>query len=376
MQIHLYCMCLNEAKIIPYFLSHYRDIATKIYVLDNGSTDDSLHLLAGDERITVAPVETRHESFADTYTSLMNNAWKPSREKADWVITAEMDEHLHHPDLPAYLRQCRTDGITLLTSVGYNMITEAFPTDPRPLWRQIVRGARAPDYDKPAVFDPQAIVEINYRHGRHAADPTGRVTPEARRQVKLLHYKSLGLDYVCERNDTLAVGLKAVDLQTGRGAHYLRDQARTRADFETIRAQARRVPGLRLDGVAPEPTFEDEVDLLDRSGLFDPVHYLAQNGDVASAGIDPLVHFCTFGWREDRAPNRHFAPRWYHRIYRHEVSDEVNPLLDYVLEGERLGRFPGPDFDPELYRLAERLNPGESPLRHLLASERRPRKPA
>ncbi|TGD95495.1 glycosyltransferase family 2 protein [Methylobacterium nonmethylotrophicum] len=370
MQIHLYCMCLNEEKIIPYFLAHYRDLITKFYVFDNGSTDRSLDLLAGDERISVAQVATQADSFADTYTSLMNNAWKGSRESADWIVTAEMDEHLHHPDLPAYLGHCRREGVTVLTTVGYNMIAERFPTDPRPLWQQIVRGARATAYDKPAIFDPQAIDEINYGHGRHGASPSGRVAYEARRQVKLLHYKSLGLDHVCERNDILAQGLRKVDLAERHGEHYLRNRAETRADFETIRAHARRVPGLRLDGAPPEPILEDELDLLSRSGLFDAADYLARNPDVAAAGIAPLMHFCTFGWREDRSPNRHFSPSWYRRTYRDSVAEDMNPLLDYVLTGERLGRFPAPHFDPELYRAAEGLPVGVSPLGHLLATER------
>ena len=77
------------------------------------------------------------------------------------------------------------------------------PTDPRPLWRQIVRGVRETAYDKPAIFDPKAITAINYYNGRHAASPTGHVVHEPQRQVKLLHYKCLGVDYVCSKSRTL-----------------------------------------------------------------------------------------------------------------------------------------------------------------------------
>lgn len=368
MAIHLYCMCLNEARMIPYFLAHYLPIADKIFVFDNGSTDGSLDLLKGDDRIVVETVRTQGASFMDTYNSLMNTAWTRSRGEAEWIVTAEMDEHLHHPDLRGYLARARHVGVTFVTALGYNMIAEEFPTDPRPLWQHVVRGAREFAYDKPAIFDPQAITEINYDNGRHAASPTGHVVHEPQRQVKLLHYKSLGLDYVCARNDALSIGLQADDIEAKHGAHYLRNRRQTEADLHAIRAFARRVPGLHAPGdIEGEVSFGEEVDRIAASGLFDARHYRKKNPDVAASSIDPLIHYCAFGWREARRPNSHFDSAWYLKTYAREVPAGINPLLDYILVGEKRGRFPSVDFDPELYRLERRLTSGVSPLHHFLA---------
>ncbi|MGH1573435.1 glycosyltransferase family 2 protein [Methylobacterium sp. P31] len=199
-------MCLNEEKMIPYFLLHYINIVDKICIFDNGSTDKSLDLLKGDEKINVQEVKTEGESFCHFYRELMNTAWKNSRHDTDWILTAEMDEHLHHPDLRSYLDHCREVGTTILKATGFEMITDQFPTDSRPLWMHVTHGAREKLCDKPAIFDPKAINEINYDHGRHLAAPQGNVRFEEFPQVKLLHYKSLGLEYVCERNRILAGG--------------------------------------------------------------------------------------------------------------------------------------------------------------------------
>jgi chromosome segregation ATPase len=47
--------------------------------------------------------------------------------------------------------------------------------------------------------------------------------------------------------------------------------------------------------------------VLRESGLFDPDWYLAENEDVAKAGIDPLLHYVEFGANENRAPNAFLA---------------------------------------------------------------------
>jgi hypothetical protein len=38
-------------------------------------------------------------------------------------------------------------------------------------------------------------------------------------------------------------------------------------------------------------------------GLFDSDFYLTNNPDLVTAGVDPLLHFLEFGWREGRRPS-------------------------------------------------------------------------
>lgn len=63
----------------------------------------------------------------------------------------------------------------------------------------------------------------------------------------------------------------------------------------------------------------DRRNLVESSGVFEPVWYCQNNPDVFEAGMDALNHFCTFGLYEDRPP----GPKFYPAVYRIE-----NPHLD------------------------------------------------
>jgi hypothetical protein len=52
-----------------------------------------------------------------------------------------------------------------------------------------------------------------------------------------------------------------------------------------------------------------------RPERFDYVYYLQHNPDVLAAGVDPLRHFQTFGWKEGRNPNAFFDTAGYLATY-------------------------------------------------------------
>jgi FMN phosphatase YigB (HAD superfamily)/predicted O-methyltransferase YrrM len=72
---------------------------------------------------------------------------------------------------------------------------------------------------------------------------------------------------------------------------------------------------------------------LDPHPLFDTSFYLAQNPDVAAAGVNPLVHFLVHGYREGRRPCAEFDPAWYVEHYPHVRAGQANPLIHYVSRG-------------------------------------------
>lgn len=367
-QVHLHAMCWNEARMIPYFFRHYNDIVDKFFIWDNGSTDGSLELLKGDERVRVAHWAVTGDSFVHAACLLTDNFWKPSRGLADWVFVVEMDEHLFHPDMRAHLQRCTHEGATAVKVIGYDMVAERFPTDEKPLWQLVTRGVRSSELDKMAIFDPQAIVETNYQAGRHVSEPTGRVI-RSNRPVLLLHYKRLGVDYVCERNAILRTGLRPGDIAEQFGVHYQAAADEVAQGHVAFLGMAYHVPGLPGSvGATLTQTFEQELETLRASGLFDEAFYLRRYPDVQRAGRDALEHFCERGWREGRNPDRHFDSAWYAEAYGELIGD-VNPLLDYILAGEELGRRPSPDFDPAEYRFLRGLPAADSPLRHLLQQE-------
>jgi hypothetical protein len=101
---------------------------------------------------------------------------------------------------------------------------------------------------------------------------------------------------------------------------------------------------------------------------FDFEFYRAANPDVAAAGIDPLVHYNTFGFKEGRDPNAYFDTSGYLEAYEDVAAAGVNPLRHYLEFGAREGRDPSVAFDTTAYLAA---NPdvaaaGVNPLNHFL----------
>jgi glycosyltransferase involved in cell wall biosynthesis len=79
-----------------------------------------------------------------------------------------------------------------------------------------------------------------------------------------------------------------------------------------------------------------------------------------------MTHFHRFGWREGRCPNAYFDPAWYVRQYPDVASADVDPLLHYIQHGEAEGRRPVPHFDPAWYRRAYQVPPNTLALQHFL----------
>lgn len=78
--------------------------------------------------------------------------------------------------------------------------------------------------------------------------------------------------------------------------------------------------------------------LVRASGLFDPDTYLAINGDVASAGNDPLDHYLTYGGQEGRDLGGRFDANDYLRINQDVAEAGLNPLVHFLCFGLLEGR--------------------------------------
>lgn len=123
---------------------------------------------------------------------------------------------------------------------------------------------------------------------------------------------------------------------------------------------------VREAGKTPDPDYE----VVEHCGLLDPNFYLINGSDVHEAKVDPIKHFCDFGWREQRNPNVYFNTKWYLTTNPDVAMREMNPLVHYALVGEIRGRRPVVYFDPDWYRKAYKLAPETSPLRHFLEFRR------
>lgn len=116
-------------------------------------------------------------------------------------------------------------------------------------------------------------------------------------------------------------------------------------------------------------TFIDQ-EVIATSGLLDRNFYLIHGTDVHEAQMDPVLHFCRFGWRERRKPNIYFDTDWYIRTNPTVARLQINPLMHYILVGENDGRRPVVYFDPQWYRATYPVDPEASALAHYLAHRR------
>jgi hypothetical protein len=180
LRIHHYATCWNEARVLQFFFRHYQPFISRFFVYDDGSTDGSLDILAAEPDVVVRRRRRSHpDSFVLSGRDHTNNCWKESRGLADWVIIGNIDEHLHHPSLREYLEHCRDKGITVVPALGYQMLSDSFPPAHVKLCGAITRGAPWRQMNKLILFNPDAVREINFDVGRHAARPETSATPSA-----------------------------------------------------------------------------------------------------------------------------------------------------------------------------------------------------
>ena len=99
-------------------------------------------------------------------------------------------------------------------------------------------------------------------------------------------------------------------------------------------------PDVAAAGVDPLLHYETEgwKEGRDPSALFDTDYYLKQNPDVAAAGIDPLQHYAMYGWKEGRDPSLLFSDSKYLETYTDVAAAGVDPLAHYIEHGKSEGR--------------------------------------
>lgn len=81
--------------------------------------------------------------------------------------------------------------------------------------------------------------------------------------------------------------------------------------------------------------------------LIDRDYYLAQNPDVAAAGIDPVLHYLREGWREGRDPAPEFSTAAYLAAHPEAETQNLNPLLHKLAQAAAL-----PAYEPTADEIA------------------------
>lgn len=241
MKITLYIVCHNEQLILPHLLNYYSTIVDKIVVYDNESTDDTLKILneyKGDLEIRI--FKTNHQLRDDILSKIKNTCW--IGDNSDYCIVIEADEFIYHPlGLRNYLEQNLNNDF--FTPMGYQMISDEFPSDySKLITEQIKIGTPDPFYNKLSIINPKQVVDINFKPGGHEVHyelvgPDVKIieTPD----LKLLHYKFLGLNYILNKNKYYTNRVNQNNINKGWGVHHTQPDEKTIDVFNTIKKEAK-----------------------------------------------------------------------------------------------------------------------------------------
>ncbi len=116
------------------------------------------------------------------------------------------------------------------------------------------------------------------------------------------------------------------------------------------------------EGFLPSEKFKKIYYYLKDSGLFDEDYYLKKNPDVKKSGENPLLDYILFGYKDVKFPSDDlekiyysvndsglFDEFYYSKKYPSIKKSGVDPLLHYILFGYRDGMFPSFKFDGNYY---------------------------
>jgi hypothetical protein len=210
MNIEIYALCHQEAKIIPYFMRHYNQYG-QVYLYEGHSTDESAELARSLGAIIV-PLNTNNQVDDYIFTNIKSNCWKES--KADWVIICDMDEFLYHPNFVEYLGTIKE---TIILPRTFEMIADLYPTTSGQIYDEVRFGFETTK--KMFMFQPMELTDISYGIGCHTAQPEGNVIINKTSEIICMHMRHLSLEYIIQRNTYTYSRMSEINKKNGWGWH-------------------------------------------------------------------------------------------------------------------------------------------------------------
>ena len=230
MIVYTYIFCWNEEKILPFTLDHYAQFSDRIFLLDNYSTDKSKEIAESYDKVTVIPFSCQDEDTYDEYESakLRSNIYKDetygfnATKKADWAILVDADELIYHPDIETILKGYKDQGVAVPRLAGYNMFSKEFPKYKKGelITQKVKLGIESISECKPVIISPDKV-DVKFSVGAHFhSQATGHVLPSMYPDIKLLHYKNLGKEYVTNRYKQLSTRSSCTNKEHEFGEHW------------------------------------------------------------------------------------------------------------------------------------------------------------
>lgn len=183
---------------MPYLLRHYGPWVDKLIFYDGHSSDGTREMIQACPQAELRLWHGRDELADDEFQLTYNSVWKEARGVADWIIWIDADEFLFHPFMRNVLLHYLETGVTVVQTDGYTMVSDTPPNGAGQIYAEIRCGFADDCWSKCAIFSPQ--IEMRFHPGRHAIDVNHFQPVLSPPEIKLLHYRALGLDYVRARH--------------------------------------------------------------------------------------------------------------------------------------------------------------------------------
>jgi glycosyltransferase involved in cell wall biosynthesis len=200
-EIWAYLFSYNYEVMTRYAIKHYQQFCNKIILYDNESTDATPQIA----KSLGAEVRNYHTDGLDDdlIAKMKSNCWKEARNKnVDWIVVADMDELLYHPNIRMKLEELKSQGVTIIKTSSCHMVSPTLPTEDKPITDLVKTGNRNPPghhYNKMICFRPDCILETNFDSGAHnprleALYPAtiNIYGGEDQSDMLMLHYKYIG----------------------------------------------------------------------------------------------------------------------------------------------------------------------------------------
>lgn len=221
MIVHAHILAYNEEKLLPFTLDYYSNFCEKIFIYDNMSTDSSDEIYKNYSKVEVLKWNSNNEINEMNYINIKSNEYKKrSRgQNVDWVITCDCDEFIYHPDLINKLNEYKSKGVTVIRTSGHEMVSEFFPKyDGKLLTDKIKIGSeKLKHLSKSIIFNPE--INISFDVGAHLFSSDKTILSDTD-EIKILHYKFLGKEYVTEIYNQRFSRLSELNKQRQWGIHY------------------------------------------------------------------------------------------------------------------------------------------------------------
>lgn len=222
--IDLFTFVYNDEDFLPYFLNYYSFVDSMTFI-DSGSTDNTLAIIKkfAIPSNPIVKIAQTGLTWWDHHAlhEFRNEIWRGS--KADLVFFPDCDEIFYHPDIKNFLNITKFD---IYQMEGFEMVSDKMPEGSI---LTVNTGVPFHVYDKSTIFNPRIEIEFLNAHLRYS-----RCTNVDMGNIKLLHYRSLGVPYMLKRRDRIKA-------RTPRGYIQIDSDETVRQKHARLMKDARRV---------------------------------------------------------------------------------------------------------------------------------------